>query len=270
MEYLFSLLLCFSFQSVFPSPLSLTSLSPCSVLGLSFTDSPPFSPFCLPPSHHLTNASIFPSFSSLRHPILPPLTPFSPNLLLTFSSFGHSSSICHLSEWPLFAPFPCHSSFLIAVIIPLIPPFSGDPQLFLFFLHSLILCSVALVYLSIHQSIILSIYLYMDIYLPSITPFVSLPSCPQIQSVFFRSPCLLFLSTSLSNSTYLPSLLPFDTLSPCPLIQSSLHYVPSPSSFSSLVHSLYVSPPISTHLLLLLCLSLSIYLNHCVPLVFLM
>lgn len=247
MEYLFSLLLCFSFQSVFPSPLSLTSLSPCSVLGLSFTDSPPFSPFCLPPSHHLTNASIFPSFSSLRHPILPPLTPFSPNLLLTFSSFGHSSSICHLSEWPLFAPFPCHSSFLIAVIIPLIPPFSGDPQLFLFFLHSLILCSVALVYLSIHQSIILSIYLYMDIYLPSITPFVSLPSCPQIQSFFFALPVFSFyqplylivlICLHFYHSTPFHLVLWFNLLS-----TMSPPHPPFPPSFTRYMY-LHPSPPI--------------------------
>lgn len=143
---------------------------------------------------------------------------------------------------------------------------STFPLLFAF-PHSLLCCSCLFIHPSIYHSIYLSIYGYLSAF----NNTICLPPILSPNSVvFFRSPCLLFLSTSLSNSTYLPSLLPFDTLSPCPLIQSSLHYVPSTSSFSSLVHSLYVSPPISTHLLLLLCLSLSIYLNHCVPLVFLM
>ena len=121
----------------------------------------------------------------------------------------------------------------------------------LLFLHSLIPCSIVLVYLSfIHPSIYHSIYLSIYGYLSAFNNTICLPPIlSPIQSFFFFfalpfSKLFLFLSTSLSNSTYLPSLLPFDTLSPCPLIQSSLHYLPSPSSFSSLVHKLYASPPI--------------------------
>ena len=182
-------------------------------------------------------------------PHFPPfIVPFYlhwPHFLPIFSSpspflvTSHPFVIC-LND-PYLLPPLCHSSFLITVIILLIPPFSGDPQLLFFFLHSLILCSIALVYLSIHPSINLSFYLSIYGYLSAFNNTICLPPILSPNSIFFFTlpvfKLFLFLSTSRSYSTYLPSLLPFDTLSPCPLIQSSLHYVPSPSSFSSLVHS---------------------------------
>lgn len=173
-------------------------------------------------------------------PLIFPFYPHWPHFLLVFfsrlhSPFGHFSSI--FPKWPLSAPSPRFHClfFLFCSLYPSIMWWLLSFPSPCAFAHSLLhyLC------LSIYQSIHLSI----GIYLPSILPFVTQPSCPQIQSSFappslaLSSPSWLSLSTSLFNSNHLPSLLPFDTLSPRPLMQSSLLYRSHSSFHSSRFHS---------------------------------
>lgn len=167
MEKIFSLLLCFSFQPVFPSPLSLTSLS-LSFLCCWVSHSPILLPSLHSASHLLITS---PMLRSSPHfpPFIVPFYLHWPHFLLIFCSPSpllvtpHPFVIC-LND-PYLLPPPCHSSFLITVIIPLIPPSSGDPQLFppLFaFPHSMLYCTCLAI---IHPSINLSFYLFIYIWI---------------------------------------------------------------------------------------------------------
>lgn len=160
-----------SIFSAFPhslSPWPLTSLS--SLL------------FCHPPSHYLP--------SPLHLPLI--FLPSSSHLTSADPIF--SSSFARLL---LFWPFLIHLSAVTQVCsLPLSLLFSSCCFVLLIFPF---FCFV------LHRP---SIHLFIYLYLPSITPFDTLPSCPQIQSLF-HSPFHLYFQLFLSLSCCLSFDLPF-------------------------------------------------------------